>query len=87
MLINAVQAHSTLTCVGRAFAQISSARYALAKENALMHVSDEREAITYMGTSTKVKKELKRRNTDAPGAGKYESRSQYLSRKATHPTF
>lgn len=31
MVINTVQAHSTLTCAGLALAQISSARYALTK--------------------------------------------------------
>lgn len=70
MLMNAVQAHSSLTCAGRARAQISSARYALAPKKASMRVSDKLKTITHMGTSTKVNTELVRRNTDAPGAGR-----------------
>lgn len=36
-----------------------------------MRMTDKFETITHMGTSTKMKAEFTRRNTDAPGAGKY----------------
>lgn len=78
VLINAVQAHSTLTCAGLALAQISSARYALAKKSVSTRVRGKLETITHIGTSTKMKAELMRRNTDAPGAGKNVLASHHL---------